>query len=105
MAGAHQKLMLSYLTGGRQQVNWNGQRSNFLNIKYGVRQGSVLGPLLFILLTADLPDYLRVAVNPEAQLEVLLYADDTSIVISAPSWDRSTSLWARHRRPWRRTLI
>ncbi|QQP41899.1 Putative RNA-directed DNA polymerase from transposon BS, partial [Caligus rogercresseyi] len=88
MAGPNKKLMLSYLTGGRQQVNWNGQRSNFLNIKYGVRQGSVLGPLLFILLTADLPDYLRVAVNPEAQLEVLLYADDTSIVISAPSWEQ-----------------
>ncbi|QQP51054.1 Putative RNA-directed DNA polymerase from transposon BS [Caligus rogercresseyi] len=88
MAGPTKKLMLSYLTGGRQQVNWNGQRSSFLNIKYGVRQGSVLGPLLFILLTADLPDYLRVAVNPEAQLEVLLYADDTSIVISAPSWEQ-----------------
>ncbi|QQP49644.1 Putative RNA-directed DNA polymerase from transposon BS, partial [Caligus rogercresseyi] len=86
--GPTKKLMLSYLTGGRKQVNWNSQRSNFLNIKYGVRQGSVLGPLLFILLTADLPDYLRVAVNPEAQLEVLLYADDTSIVISAPSWEQ-----------------
>ncbi|QQP39010.1 Rna-directed dna polymerase from mobile element jockey-like protein, partial [Caligus rogercresseyi] len=43
----------SYLSGGSQRVVWNGAESDFLNVKYGVRQGSILGPILYLVLVAD----------------------------------------------------
>ena len=39
----------SYLTGKQQYTTINHQKSSLSNIKYGILQGSVLGPLLFLL--------------------------------------------------------
>ena len=44
-------LLKSYLTGRQQYTNFNNTESDFCSIDYGVPQGSVLGPLLFLIYT------------------------------------------------------
>ncbi len=46
----------NYLSGRTQQVRYNSGKSSFRAVKYGVPQGSILGPLLFLVLVADLPN-------------------------------------------------
>ena len=64
-------LIESFLSGRNQRVTINGQSSNWLPIKAGVPQGSILGPLFFLLYINDLPDGLL--------SNVKLFADDTAI--------------------------
>ena len=66
----------SYLYERKQYVTYNGTRSNTLEMSCGVPQGSVLGPLLFIIYTNDLPDCIENAAT-------ILFADDTTIYESA----------------------
>jgi hypothetical protein len=49
-----------YMSGGRQVFVWNGVESNSVGMVYGVRQGSILGPLLYNVHVADMPTCLDV---------------------------------------------
>jgi hypothetical protein len=53
--------------------------SEWSKIKHGVTQGSILGPLFFLIYVNDLPNIIA---NPSTPI---LFADDTSIIITNPS--------------------
>ena len=62
----------SYLSNRKQYAYINGISSSFKDISCGVPQGSVLGPLLFLLYINDLPNISKI-------LNFYLFADDTNI--------------------------
>ena len=63
--------------------------SEVLDVAFGVPQGSVLGPLLFILITGDLPKTLLACVDPGTNASASLYADDTSAVAASKTWEET----------------
>ena len=67
----------SYLTSRSFKVSINGNVSSVFQLLYGVPQGSVLGPLLFILYTTPLS-----SVISNSSLNHHLYADDTQLYLS-----------------------
>ena len=64
----------SYLVDRRQSVQFNGDVSTVRTLKFGVPQGSVLGPLLFILYSADLGKLMD-----NCGLSSHFYADDSQL--------------------------
>lgn len=71
VGGSFCNILSEFLNGRKQRVLVDGCYSSFINVKSGVPQGSVLGPLLFIIFTADMWD--GIASN------MVAYADDASL--------------------------
>ena len=65
----------SYLSNRLQYTDVNNSKSNMDKIKYGVPQGSILGPLLFLV-------YINDITNVPLSGDIILYADDTNIFFS-----------------------
>ena len=63
--------LTDFLKDRNQKVVLNGQNFSWANVEAGVPQGSILGPLLFLIYIDDLPDNLSANVK--------LFADDTSL--------------------------
>ena len=66
-------LLKSYLSDRKQKVSVNGTESQYLPIDIGVPQGSILGPLLFIIYVNDI-------LNAATEANIGLYADDTTCI-------------------------
>ena len=67
----------NYLTHRTQTVHALNCNSSTMDINVGVPQGSILGPLLFII-------YMNDITNTTSLLKLILYADDTNIFLSHP---------------------
>ena len=64
-------ILQDFLRNRKQRVVLNGQCSSWADVNAGVPQGSILGPLLFLIYINDLSDGLK--------SECKLFADDTSL--------------------------
>ena len=70
-------LIVSYLLSRYQFVSVNNLNSDLRHVSIGAPQGSILGPLLFLLYVNDLPN--STTTSPR------LFADDTCLVLSSSS--------------------
>ena len=71
MEGSFYNILESYLCNRKQRVVLCGQKSSWVDVNAGVPQGSVLGPLLFLIYINDLTENIVSTAK--------LFADDTSI--------------------------
>ena len=73
--GAPLSWFANYLSDRQQYVSYNNVNSNILPIKCGIPQGSILGPLLFLM-------YINDICNSCSLLHFILFADDTNVFFS-----------------------
>ncbi len=70
--GISNRLIESYLTNRKQYVEIDGSNSEMLALSTGVPQGSILGPLLFII-------YINDIAKASELFDFIIYADDTTL--------------------------
>ena len=71
VSGPVLNLLKNYLLNGKQRVVLNGSSSDYFPIESGVPQGSVLGPLLFLIYINDLETNMK--------SKIKFFADATNI--------------------------
>ena len=76
VVGRELEWFVGYLSGRKQRVCVRDAKSKWLEVQRGVPQGSILGPLLFIVYVNDLPQVIQSSV-------VTQYVDDTKMTLVA----------------------
>ena len=81
ISGVEYKLLSSYLSNRKQYVMFNNKNSEFTEIRTGVPQDSILGPLLFSIYINDL-------ITVSNKLNFIMYADDTTIYFDLEDFEK-----------------
>ena len=77
----------AFLTGRRHRVSLDSELSDWVYVKSGIPQGSVLGPILFVVFINDMPRVIKNCCK--------LFADDAKIYSAIQSED-DTVFWGPH---------
>ena len=84
ITGIPLKWIKSYVSGRSQKVLWNDVLSGPQHLTHGVPQGSILGPLLFLVMVADMHKSV-IGDSPNANL--MAYADDSTLYVHSKNMD------------------
>ena len=80
LGGSSLNLLKSYLNNRSQYVKFENAKSDILSTNFGVPQGSVLGPLLFIIYINDFP-------KANKMFNFIMYADNTTLFSTIKSFN------------------
>lgn len=69
--------LCDFLSDRKQRVNRNGEKSDWVEVTSGIPQGSVLGPLLFVIFINDMPALIRCLMR--------MFADDAKMFYPVPT--------------------
>ena len=80
ITGKVHQLVKEFLSGGKQRVVINGSKSNWQVVSSRIPQGSVLGPVLFLIFINDLHEVISVCIK--------LFADDAKLYTTVNSIEK-----------------